>query len=142
VYLSKQRYCDFCGRSEIDLLAQAPIGLPTMELDVDGFWICYHCRAKLVLPPVGEEAADLVEELLALVGKSAGAICHTLNLPYVPPYQSIIDAASKIAYDENRYMSAWSFVTEWPDGTTIWRSEDRCSLAMVTSDGTIHVQRS
>jgi hypothetical protein len=140
VSLSEQRYCDFCGRSEIDLLIQAPIGLPVLELDEDDFWVCYHCRAKLVLPPVGEEAVDLVEELRAIVGKSAGAICHTLNLPYEPPYKSVIDAASKIAYDEDRFMSAWSFVTEWSDGTTVWRAEDRSALSIVASDGSIHIQ--
>lgn len=135
----EQRYCDFCDRSESDLLAQAPLGSPVLELDEDGLWVCYRCRARLVLPPVGEGAEDLVEELQALVGKSAGAICHTLNLPYEPPYRSVIDAASKIAYDEDRYMSAWSFVTEWPDGTTVWRSEDRSFLALVASDGSIRV---
>ncbi len=113
-----------------------------MELDEDGLWVCFHCHAKLVLPPLGEETADLTEELRALVGKSAGAICHTLNLPYEPPYQSVIDAASQIAYDEDRYMSAWSFVIEWPDGTTVWRAEDRSALAMVAPDGSIRVQRS
>lgn len=140
--MPERRYCDFCGRSEFDLLEEAPIGLPAMELDEDGLWVCFHCRGKLVLHPVGEETADLVEELRALVGKSAGAICHTLNLPYEPPYRSIIDAASQIAYDEDRYMSAWSFVTEWADGTTVWRSEDRSALAIVATDGPIRVQRS
>jgi len=112
-----------------------------MELDEDGLWVCFHCRAKLVLPPVGEETADLTEELRALVGKSAGAICHTLNLPYEPPYCSVIDAASQIAYDEDRYMSAWSLVTEWTDGTTVWRSEDRGAQAIVAPDGSVQVQR-
>ena len=95
-----------------------------------------------MLPPVGEEAVDLVEELRAIVGKSVGAICQPLNLPHEGPYRSVIDAALKIAYDEDRYMSTWSFVTEWSDGTTVWRAEDRSSLAIVASDGSIHVQYS
>jgi hypothetical protein len=110
-----------------------------MELDEDGLWVCYNCRARLVLPPAGE-AVDLAEGLETLVGESAGAICLTLNLPYEPPYRSVIDAASKIAYDEDRYMSAWSFVTQWPDGTTVWRAEDGGSIAVVAPDGSVRVQ--
>ena len=137
--MSERRTCDFCGRSEIELLAQAPNGLPVVELDEDGLWVCGNCRTKLVLPPVGE-AVDLPEGLGALVGQSAGAICYTLNLPYEPPYRSVIDAASKIAYDEDRYMSAWSFVTQWADGTTVWRAEDGGSIAVVAPDGSICVR--
>jgi hypothetical protein len=111
-----------------------------MELDEDGLWVCHDCRAKLVHPTVGKEAGELVEELDALVGKSAGAICHTLNLPYQPPYQTIIDAASKIAYDEDRFMSAWSFVTQWLDGTTVWRAEDGEAVAVVAPDGSVRVR--
>lgn len=110
-----------------------------MELDEDGLWACCDCRAKLVLPPVGE-AVEVPEGLEALAGKSAGAICYTLNLPYEPPYRSVIDAASRIAYDEDRYMSAWSFVTQWADGTTVWRAEDGGATAMVAPDGSIRVR--
>ena len=138
--MSEQRCCDFCGLSEIELSAQIPDVSPVMELDEDGLWVCHNCRAKLVLPAVGKEAEELIEELSVLVGKSAGAICHTLNLPYEPPYQTIIDAASKIAYDEDRFMSAWSFVTQWLDGSTVWRAEDGESVAIVASDGSIHMQ--
>jgi hypothetical protein len=103
-HLSEQPGCDFCGRSEAELSVQVADGSATLEMDADGLWICRDCRARLVLPPVGETAAmELDEELLPLVGKSAGAICFTLNLPYEPPYQSVIDAASKIAYDEDRF---------------------------------------
>lgn len=139
--MPEKRCCDFCGRSEIDISARAPAGSPALELDRDGLWVCTDCRARLTLPPVGDDT-DLAEELGALVGQSAGAICHTLNLPYEPPYRTVIDAASRIAYDEDRYMSAWSFVTQWLDGTTIWRAEDGASLAIVAPDGSIHVQRS
>jgi len=138
--VSEQRCCDFCGRSEIELTAQILDGSAVMELDEDGLWVCYDCRARLVLPPLGKEAAEPGEELRALVGKSAGAICHTLNLPYEPPYQTIIDAASRIAYDEDRFMSAWSFVTQWFDGTTVWRAEDGEAVAVVAPDGSVRVR--
>jgi hypothetical protein len=140
VHLSEQRCCDFCGRSEIELSAQIIDGSPVLELDEDGLWVCHNCRAKLVLPTVGKEAEELVKELDALVGKSAGAICRTLNLPYEPPYQSVIDAASRIAYDEDRFMSAWSFVTRWPDGTTVWCAETGGPVAIVTPDGAVHIE--
>ena len=137
--MSEQRTCDFCGRSERELSVGAPWGKPILELDEDDLWVCYQCRKRLVLPPVGQ-GEELVEELKELVGKSAGAICLTLNLPYEPPYQAVIDAASKIAYDEDRYMSAWSFVAQWQDGTTVWRSEDGSATAMVGTDGSIRIE--
>jgi len=138
--LSEQRCCDFCGRSEIELSAQIIDGSPVLALDEDGLWVCRNCRAKLVLPTVGKETGELVEELRALVGESAGAICRTLNLPYEPPYQSVIDAASRIAYDEDRFMSAWSFVTRWSDGTTVWCAEAGGPVAIVTPDGTVRIE--
>jgi len=42
--------------------------------------------------------------------------------------------------DEDMYMSAWSFVTQWLDGTAVWRAEDRSSIAMVTPDGSMRVE--
>jgi hypothetical protein len=118
--MTTHRSCDFCGRSETELALHMASGSSAIEVDEDGLWVCWECRPTLVLPPVGDESGD-IEELQALVGKSAGAICYTLNLPYDPPFRSIIDAASKIAYDEDRYMSTWTFVAEWQDGTTVVR---------------------
>jgi hypothetical protein len=138
--MSEPRCCDFCGCSAGELAAGAPFGKPILELDADDLWVCYHCRERLALPPVGE-IGDLPDGLEALVGKSAGAICRTLNLPYEPPYQAVIEAAEKIAYDDDRYMSAWSFVTQWLDGTTVWRSEDGSGTALVAPDGTIHIEQ-
>ena len=134
-----QRHCDICGRSESDLSTWAPNGSAVLEKDADGLWVCYHCRDRLVLSAVGE-GAEAAQELRALIGKSAGAICRTLNLPYEPPYRSIIDAASLIAYDEDRYMSAWSFVTQWLDGTTVWRAPDKESVAIVTPEGSVRIE--
>ena len=138
--MSEQRCCDFCGRSEIELSAQILDRSPVLELDEDGLWVCHHCRAELVLSTVGKEAVELAEGLDALVGESAGAICHTLNLPYEPPYQAIIDAASKIAYDDNRFRSAWSSVTQWLDGTTVWRAENGEAEAVVAADGSVRIR--
>ena len=138
--MTPHRCCDFCGRSETELALTGPTSAPAIELDEDGLWVCCVCRPALVLPQVGVESDDF-EELRALIGKSAGAICYSLNLPYEPPFLSVIDAASKIAYDEDLYMSAWSFVTEWRDGTTVWRAEDGSELAFVEPDGSIRVQR-
>lgn len=138
--MAEQRRCDFCGRSEIELSPRTPDGSPVLEIDADGLWTCYNCRAKLVLAPTNErDAGELAEELKALVGESAGAICRTLNLPYEPPYRSVIDAASKIAYDEDRFMSAWLFVTQWGDGTTVWRSLDGGATAIVAPDGPVRM---
>jgi hypothetical protein len=140
--VSKQRSCDFCGRSETELSSQITDGSPVLQLDEDSLWVCHDCRAKLVLPPVGKETGELTEELQGLAGQSAGAICRTLNLPYEPPYQTIIDAASNIAYDQDRFMSAWLFVTQWLDGTTVWRAEDGEAIALVAPDGTVRIQSS
>ena len=137
---SEKRCCDFCGRSEIELSAQILDRSRVIELDEDGLWVCPRCRAKLVLPPVVKGAGELVKELEALVGQSAGAICHTLDLPYEPPYQTILDAASKIAYDEDRFMSAWFFVTQWLDGTTVWRAESGEAVAFVAPDGFVGIR--
>jgi hypothetical protein len=138
--MSDQRSCDFCGRSESDLPAQAPNGSPVIEKDPDGLWVCYNCRDTLVLSAVGELAGETPQEFAALVGKSAGTICRTLNLPYRPPYRSIIDAASTIAYDQDRYMSAWSFATQWSDGTTVWRDASDESIAIVAPDGSVRIE--
>jgi hypothetical protein len=135
--------CDICGRPETKFQVQNLNGQPELEMDEDGLWICSECRAKLVSKPTGyraDDASELDERIRALVGKSAGAICHTTNLTYEPPYQSIIDAASTIAYDEDRYMSAWSFVTQWMDGTTVWQSPDRIAKALVSTDGNIQIE--
>ena len=141
--MDKIPVCDICGRSgSIDPSRQRK-GRRVIEMDEDDLWICQECQARLTSKPVGsedEKDGELDEKLTALVGKSVGAICLTLNLPYEIPYQPIIDAASKIAYDEDRYMSAWSFVTQWIDGTTVWQSEDRRARALVLPDGTIHVE--
>ena len=141
--MSRPPVCDFCGRPGTAIPSHGLIGQRELRMDEDGLWVCSECQARLISKPTGyedKEDSELDEKIQALVGKSAGAICRTLELPYVPPYQSIIDAASKIAYDEDRYMSAWLFVTQWVDGTTVWQSEDLSTKALVSPDGDIQVE--
>ncbi|MCA9932608.1 MAG: hypothetical protein H6662_14315 [Ardenticatenaceae bacterium] len=137
--MTEQRYCDFCGRPE-DELKRIPNSSAKLELGADGLWVCGDCRTRLQSTPVGQLDEFLDEAVKALIGQSVGAICYTLNLPYEPPYQAIIDAASLIGYDEDLYMSAWLFVTQWLDGTTVWRAEDGRGTAVVTPDGAVHIE--
>jgi len=135
--------CDFCGRPETIFQYPNLNGQCELELDEDGLWVCSECKNRLISKPSGHiEDGEIDEKIRVLIGKSAGAICFTLDLPYEPPYQLIIDAASKIAYDEDRYMSAWLFATQWMDGTTVWRSEDRSATALVSTDGNIQIKTS
>jgi hypothetical protein len=141
--MEEPRVCDFCGRPGTVSQGEDLEGERELELDQDGLWVCSECKARLTSEPTGyldEDRGELDERLQALVGKSAGAICRTLNLPYVPPYQSIIDAASRIAYDEDRYMSAWLFVTQWMDGTTVWQTKDGSARALVSPDGSVQIK--
>lgn len=130
--------CDFCGQPGKHIRN----GQRNLEMDEDGLWVCSECKGRSVSKPISDldDDIEMDEEIKALIGKSAGAICRTLELPYQPPYQSIIDAASKIAYDEDRYMSTWSFVTQWHDGTTVWQSEDRSAKAFVFVNGTVQME--
>lgn len=136
--MNRTLVCDFCGQPGDPIRKDQR----NLELDEDGLWVCRECKERLVSKPVGDsdDDAGMDEEIKALVGKSAGAICRTLELSYEPPYQSIIDAASKIAYDEDRYMSTWSFVAQWQDGTTVWQSEDRSARAFVFANGTVQIE--
>ncbi|MCB9421745.1 MAG: hypothetical protein H6667_18235 [Ardenticatenaceae bacterium] len=122
--MTEQRHCDFCGRPE-DELKRFPNRSSKLELEADGLWVCSDCQPRLQSTPISQSDEYLDEAIKALIGQSVGAICYTLNLPYEPPYQVIIDAASLLGYDEDfRYMSAWLFVTQWLDGTTVWQAED------------------
>ncbi len=37
-------------------------------------------------------------------------------------------------------MSAWSFVTCWPDGTTVWRDPDEDATAVISIDGEVRIE--
>ena len=126
--MSGTHCCDICGGIEDEGL----------ERDEDGLWICSACRRGLVSAPVGEtEVADLSDEIRALKGKNVGAISLTLNLPYEPPYKRIVNHAVEM---HNNLMSAWSFVTQWTDGTTVWRDEEGSAMAFVTGDEDVHIR--
>lgn len=128
--MSAQQTCDFCGQTASDL-----------TIDADGLRVCDSCEKKLRTQPTGAGAIELLPpELQALIGESAGEICHSLNLPFTPPYTTVIEAAQRIAYDEDRYMSAWLFMTQWQDGTTIWQSESRQHEAIVAPAGTVTIR--
>lgn len=130
--------CDFCGRSELELQRPDRNSLNKIETDEDGLWICSDCQTKTVSMPSGiVEEDEHDQRIRTLIGKSAGSICLTMNLPYEPPYENIIDAASKIAYDEDRYMSTWSYLAQWIDGTTVWLSPDKNTKALVLPNGDI-----
>jgi hypothetical protein len=131
--------CDFCGRPGIEA--------DDLELDEDGLWVCRACKPRLTGRPVAyfegegeDDGGELDERLQPLVGKSAGAICRTLELPFTPPYRAVIEAAQTIAYDEDRYMSEWSFLTQWTDGTTVWHSPARDAKALVSPGGEVRIE--
>ena len=139
--MPNQMTCDICGRTAADLPSEALAGSAPLELDADGLWVCVECCSELRTPVVaGGEDEALSAELRALAGQSAGAICRTLDLPYEPPYQPVIDAAAAIAYEDNLYMSAWTFVALWLDGTTVWRSPEGNEISYRTPAGSLRIE--
>ena len=138
--MPEEKRCDFCDRTEDELPESIGVS-DKLVLDADGLWVCLECRSKLVTQPTDQQTAAFLEDaLLPLVGQNAGAICRTLELPYEPPYRNILDAASTIAYDEDYYMSTWTFVSQWLDGTTVWHSPDGTSEAFVSTDGNVRIK--
>ena len=142
--MREERVCDFCGRSLIALESEDPIGRISLKVDSDGLWACNTCRKRIRSRPENRDPDHnlLDVQLQPLVGKSAGAICRTLELPFVPPYDAVIEAASQIGYDQDLYMSNWLFVTRWQDGTTVWRAADGHARALVNLDGIVTIQES
>ena len=83
--------CDICGRSESDLQKDSSNKQLKLELNEDGLWICTNCQANLTMAPTSQgDEIEQDERIKELVGKSAGAICHTLNLPSVPPIAQLL----------------------------------------------------
>ena len=78
------------------------------------------------------------EYLESLVGKNAGAIAMTLNLPYIDPLQVVIDGA--IAVQES-LRSPWTFVGLDAENNTIWLSPDRKRVLRVDPDGNLDEQK-
>jgi len=118
--------CDICDRSVDELPGKKKTANPPkIQIDGDGLWVCEGCISRMAPLPVESPLEDALDpRLKKLIGCSAGAICRTLNLPYEPPYRSIIDMAAYIAYDQNLFMSIWSFLAQWDDGTTVWHSPE------------------
>jgi len=111
--MSESNQCDFCGRIKTETPDTLSEEAFKIDIDEDGLLVCWECSQKLISSPVGSTAyADLDEKLRGLVGKNAGAICRTLNLQYESPFIAVIDAASLIGYDQDLYMSTWSFVSQ------------------------------
>ena len=139
--MDTEKSCDLCDRTEADLPHPTSADTILLTIDEDGLWICYLCRAQITSTPVSDaNNTELDDALKPLVGKSAGAICRTSELPFEPPFQSVIEAASKIAYDQDLYMSAWLFAEQWLDGTSVWRSEDGKQTALVTTEGKVQIE--
>ncbi|MFC1922096.1 hypothetical protein ACFLY4_02315 [Chloroflexota bacterium] len=137
----KLETCDFCGRSEKEFLRRAQGTSNKFEIDEDGLWECGECLAGIISKPLGSADEDVNDERIRkLIGKSARAICRTMNIPYSPPYKTIIDAVFKIAYDEDRFMSTWSFAAQWIDGTTVWLSADKNTKALVFPNEDVEFQ--
>lgn len=135
------KQCDICGRTEYDLGSDTG-QKPLLKSDTDGIIFCPECNAHSTTNPVEPEASMLPDELLRLVGKSAGAICYSLNLPYEEPYTVIIDSANEIAYEQNIFMSTWEFCDQHHSGITLWRAPDGRQLAVVTQrdDGSYKIE--
>jgi len=142
VKMSLDRTCDICGRSETEVQpSERRLNKPFLHIDGDGLWLCGTCQKRINSKPEGSEAQNgLVEALKRLIGISAGAICRTLELPDRPPYLEVQKAAAEIGYDQDRYMSAWLFATQWLDGTTVWRKPDGSAQAIVSPDGSIWIE--
>jgi hypothetical protein len=74
--------CDICGRSEFEIQHQAQYSSRKIEIDEDGLWICGECKAGLTEVPLGNEyEGEQDDRIRELAGKSAGAICRTMDLP-------------------------------------------------------------
>jgi hypothetical protein len=137
--MSRVLACDICGRSEAEISRRTAEG-SALKIE-NGLRLCQDCSTRLAnLSEDDALAPEPDEHLRRVIGKSAGAICMTMNLPYEPPYCTIIDAASRIAYDSDRYMSTWIFESLWLDGTTVWRDEDASAVALVHADGSVDIQ--
>jgi hypothetical protein len=138
--MAEERACDVCGRAEAELPPREAGSGARLTVDADGLWLCGDCRAGLVTAPVGgmaDEAEALPGELRALVGQQAGWIVSTLNLPYAPPYEGLIDHARQM---QRGYRSPWAFVTQWLDGTTVWRAPDGAQVAYLDAEGGLRVE--
>ena len=138
--MTEEKFCDFCGRFEHELPEPADKKQPKLTIDEDGLWACADCSPRLKTTPVGDgREVELEDELIALIGQSAGTICRSLELPFAFPYEFVLNAASVIGSTDEQPMSGWLFVNQWLDGSTVWRAEDGRGMVIVKPDGSIQV---
>lgn len=117
--------CDICG-------LQKPLNMQS------GLYVCSQCGQKIVNFDLVEHHSELIPELQRLIGKQAGWITQTLNIPYVYPYTTIIDAADVL---QDSLRSVYLLNQIWEDGTTVWRAIDGNELCLVTKDKEIVSKR-
>jgi hypothetical protein len=140
----EERRCDMCGRTEGEIGAAGTGEFSRLELCGNGWWLCRHCQSQVNPKPAKEDGEEEYEEyqlppeLHALVGKSAGTVCMILDLPKRPPYKQIIEDATVL---QLQAMTAWTFVTERDDGSSIWESPDKRSAAIVKFNGAVQVEK-
>jgi hypothetical protein len=75
-----------------------------------------------------------------LLGMSAGAVCRVLDDPAGSAVERIVEAAYEIAYEQDRYMSAWVLAGFSDGGGSTWRSPDGESIAEVGIDLRIEIR--
>jgi hypothetical protein len=134
--MAVERKCDICNRTESQLIGNDADDHPLLVIK-GGLLLCGDCWDKVDIvgdPLTGKELNDPIQ---SLVGKSAGAVAMTLNLPYEHPYRDIIDDAGMI---QNSIRSPWTFVEIWLDGSTVWIAPDGSRKAIVCRDGTIRFE--
>ena len=137
-----ERRCDMCGRTEQEIAARGTAEYSGLELGRNGWWLCRRCQSEVNPNPAKDdeeyEEYQLPPELRALVGKSAGTVCMVLDLPRRPPYTQIIEDASIL---QHQAMTAWTFVTEREDGSSVWESPDKRASVIVKFDGAVRVEK-
>jgi hypothetical protein len=140
----EERRCDMCGRTEQEIAAGTTGEVARLELSRNGWWLCRHCQSQVNPIPAKEDDEDEYEvyrlppELQPLVGKSAGTVCMILDLPKRPPFKQVIEDAYIL---QQQSKTAWTFVTERDDGSSAWESPDKRSLAIVTFDGSVRLEK-
>ena len=78
------------------------------------------------------------ESLESLVGKNAGVIAMTLELPYVEPFRAVIDGALAV---QERFRSPRTFAGLDPFGNTLWISPEQDQILRVDPDGVMKIER-
>lgn len=131
-----KRKCDVCNLTESQLIFHGADDFP-VRVTKSGLLLCSNCGDKVDSTDDLLGGQELTDPLHSLIGKSAGTIAMTLNLPYEPPFRDIIDDASMI---QNSIRSPWEFAEIWLDGSTVWIDPDGTQKAIVCRDGTVRYE--